>query len=1150
MEPVQNFAGYGTAIPLLQRLAIHLFITKAIKNMNFYTQLWKQFMRITFLFISILLTIGLISVKADVNGQDLNKQVSFTVGHENLSAAIKRLQAQSGVGFAYDENFLGLAHLFTQPNSFVNESLSAVLTTLLQNSRINFKEEANNILLFRIAYGRITGKVVDETGAPLPGASVALVGTSYGTITDSQGNFVLSVPEGIYTVAISFIGFKKMEFPNTKITSKPTVLNVNMAGAGQLKEVTVTYGKQRQRDITGSLAVVSGTDLLDKPDNQFAQELQGKVAGVEVTQNNGAPGRGFQFKIRGATSFSLSNQPLFVIDGLPITGDINDINPDEIESFTILKDAAATALYGSRASNGVVLITTKHAKPGDAKITFDAYYGVQGIPQQHRYQLMDAEQWAQFENEYYQDKLADEPGTNPTLNAVYADPSRYGVGTNWFDVVTRRAPTESYNLNVSSATDNSQSTVIAGYMNQQGVIVNTGEEQFSLRLNNDYSFDNKKIKIGFNIAPSYHIDHNNRIATEGVNDIIEKVSEASPLISPYAPGGGYTYSAASPGQVANINPLAQLMETIDDYHTTRILGNGYLNYNIWDGLTLKLNAGVDVEDVTHNNFVPSTITTNLIATGSSAYNNGYSYTSEAYLDYNKTIAHDHHIDIIAGYSIQKYTAESNSIAANTFASDAIPYLDQASVVTTGVSDATGYTMLSTIARIDYNYKEKYILQLSARDDGSSRFGTDNKYGFFPTASAGWVASDEDFLKDVKQINFLKIRSSFGLTGNNFFSSNYPSISQIGSGTAYNYTFNNVLQQGEINSTLGNSQLRWERNKQLDIGLDLSILNNRINFTYDYYQKLTDGLIQAMPVPYNSGFTSIVYNTGAIKFWGNEFTLNTTNLTGALKWTSNFNISFNRNLVTSLVSPGYIVRNNTISSDYDRTQVGHPLGMFYGFVFEGLYKDAADVANSPKETLATAAPGTIKFKDVNGDGVINNNDRTFIGNPNPKFEYGFTNNFTYKHFDLNITMSGTYGNQILNADKWAYLTNLDGARGGLLAAVADRWRSEADPGAGIYPRTETGTTSLGRDVESQWVENGSYLAVKNINLGYTLPLKGNTTLRNVRVFVSMDNILFITGYSGLNPEVSLNGLNGYGEGIDENSYPIYRTASVGVSASFK
>jgi TonB-linked SusC/RagA family outer membrane protein len=1122
--------------------------------MNFYTQLWKQFMRITILSFSLLLTIGLLTGHAaSVNAQDLDKRIDIDLSHESLYSAVKKIEQKANLVFAYDAAYLKLKQKEIASFNFTNERLETILRAIFKNTDIEFREQAGNIVLNKKpGTGKVSGIITDENGATLPGSSVSISasGGSTGVMSDANGRYTLSAPEGTYTVTASFVGYKKVQIPNVIITANQTLeLNIKMAGGNELKEVVVSYGRQRQREITGSLAVVSGVDLQDKPDNQFAQELQGKVAGVEVTQSNGAPGRGFQFRIRGAASLALSNQPLFVIDGMPITGSINNINPEEIESFTILKDASATALYGSRASNGVILITTKHAKPGDAKVSFDAYYGVQAIPQQGRYKLMDANQWATFENEYYQDKLTYEPASKPTLDPVYQDPSRYGVGTNWFNEVTRVAPMQSYNLTVSSANDHSQSTVIVNYLDQQGVIVNTGTQQFSARINQDLSFANNKAKIGFNLAPSYHLDHNNRIATEGVGDVIEKVSEASPLISPYNADGSYTYSAASPGQVANINPLATLMETVDNYKTTRILGNGYLNYEILDGLTLKTNLGIDKGAESHNLFTPSTITTAMIATGTSGYVDNYSYTAEAYLNYTKTFHTDHHFEALLGYSAQKFSQESNSVNGSTWATDQIPYLSEATIITSGTSNTTAYSLLSTIARLNYNYKGKYLLEVSARDDGSSRFGADRKYGFFPTGSAGWIVSDEKFMDNYKFISFLKIRGSFGLTGNNSLG-NYAPISQIGSGPAYNYTFNNVLQAGAINSTLGNAQLGWERNKQLDIGLNISLFKNRVSFTYDYYHKLTDGLIQDRPIPYNSGFTSISYNVGAIKFWGNEFTLNTTNLTGAFKWTSNFNISFDRNIVTNLVSPGYIIRNNTLSSDYDRTQIGHPLGMFYGFVFDGLYKNAADLANSPKETLATSDVGTIKFKDINGDGIIDAKDRTFIGNPNPKFQYGFSNNFTYKQFNLNVTMAGTYGNQILNADKWAYLTNLDGARGGLLAAVSDRWRSPSDPGSGIYPRTETGTTSLGRDVESQWVENGSYLAVKNINFGYTVPLKNDKVFKSLRVYLSIDNAFFITNYSGLNPEVSLNGLNGTGEGIDENSYPIYRTYSVGVSTSFK
>jgi len=1119
--------------------------------MNFYTQLWKQFMRITILSFSILLTAGFITVQAaSVKAQSLDKRVDISFTQENLYTAVHQLEQQTSLPFAYDAAYLGLYQDKIKAAAFKGERMGVVLDYLLKGTGISFREEAGNIVLFKVVYGKITGHVVDENGDLLPGANVSIAGTSIGTQSDTKGNFTISVPEGTYTLVVTFVGYKKMEYPGLVVTgTKPASVNVTMTGAGQLKEVVISYGKQRRNEITGSLTEISGTDLQDKPDNQFAQMLQGKVAGVQITQNNGAPGRGFQFRIRGAASFTLSNQPLFVIDGMPITGSINNINPSEIESFTVLKDAAATSLYGSRASNGVILITTKHAKAGDAKVSFDGYYGVQAIPEKGRYKLMDAQQWAQFENEYYQDKLTYEPNTNPVLDPVYKDPSRYGTGTNWFNLITRSAPIEAYNVTVSSATDHSQSTVVGGYLNQQGVVKNQGIEQFSLRLNQDLTFAHNRAHIGFNLAPSYHIDHNNRIATEGVNNIIEKVSEGSPLVSPYNPDGTYAYSAASPGQVANINPLAQLMLQKDDYKTTRILGNGYFNYQIWDGLSLKTNLGVDKGAESHNNFVPSNITTNKIATGSSGYVDNYSYTAEGYLNYDKTFHSDHHIQALVGYSIQKFNQTSSSVSGSTWATDEIPYLSEATLITGGTSNTTSYSLLSTIGRLNYDYKGTYLVSFSARNDGSSRFGSDRKYGFFPSGSLGWVVSNEHFLENIKAISYLKVRASYGITGNNTLG-NYASISQIGSGQAYNYTYNNVLQAGAANSTLGNDQLRWERNKQFNIGFDLSLLKDRISFTYDYYHRNTDGLIQDRPIPYNSGFTTITYNVGAIKFWGHEFTLNTNNLVGDFKWSSNFNISFDRNLVTNLVSPGYIIRNNTISSDYDRTQVGQPLGMFYGFIFDGLYKDAADVANSPKETLAKADVGTIKFKDVNNDGVIDAKDRTFIGNPNPKFMYGFTNNFTYKRFNLNVTLAGSYGNQILNADKWAYLTNIDGARGGLLAAVADRWRSPSQPGTGIYPRTETGTTALGRDVESQWVENGSYLAIKNINLGYTVPLSEQSVFKNLRVHVSVDNAWFFTKYSGLNPEVSLNGLNGTGEGIDENSYPIYRTISLGISTSIK
>ncbi|MDB5108932.1 MAG: TonB-dependent receptor plug [Mucilaginibacter sp.] len=1001
------------------------------------------------------------------------------------------------------------------------------------------------LLLGTSAFGqqaaKIRGKVIDDRDEPLPEVTVLIKGTQTGVSTNADGEYSINASPN------SVLIFRLLGFENTEATvGNRQVINIKLKiAAKSLDEVVVSYGKQRSREVTGAITQISATSLQDMPVGQFAQQLQGKVAGVDISQTSGQPGRGMAFRIRGAASLALDYQPLFVIDGMPVTGSINNINPDEIETFTVLKDASSTALYGSRAANGVILITTKHAKAGDSKIQFSSNYGVQKIPMNRVPDMMNANQFATFMNERYQDQVKYE-GVTAAIDPAYANPSQYGEGTNWFNLLTRAAPIQSYDLTVQTAREKSTSTVIAGYQSQEGVIVNTGTKLFSLRLNQDLTSSNNKLKIGFNLAPSYRLDHNNRLSTDGVGGLFERVFESSPLISPYNPDGSYTKNVNSPGMVSYINPLAQFMLNKDDYITTRILGNAYLNYEFLPGLSLKTNVGADKGAETRNQFTPASITANSINTGLSSSVDNYSWTAETNLQYNKTIATDHNIQALVGYSAQKFSQVSNSVSGTGFPSDDIPYLSAATSITAGTSNITEYSLLSAIGRLNYNYKGKYLLQGAVRSDGSSRFGTDRKYGYFPSVSVGWIISDEKFMENFKAIDFLKIRSSYGVTGNNNIG-NYTALSVLGK---YNYVVNGVSVPGQTIGTLGNSDLAWERNKQFDVGLDLTILNNRITIAYDYYHKISDGLIQSMPIPRASGFSSVNFNIGQFAFWGHEIAVNTVNLTGKLKWNTNFNISFERNIIESLVSPGFIRRNNTVSSDYYRNQVGHHLGEFYGFVFEGLYKDANDLANSAKYGSASDV-GTIKVKDLNGDGVIDDvNDRTFIGDPTPDFNFGITNNFTYKNFDLNISMAGAVGGKILNAAKWAYQTNMDGSRM-LLAAPLDHWRSPEDPGSGIYPRTKTGTTAMGRQVNSQWVESGSYLTAKNISLGYNFKLKDSGMLKNLRVYGSVQQAFIITNYSGMNPEISFSGLDAtQGIGVDENAYPVPRTFSLGIQTTFK
>jgi len=1120
----------------------------------------KFMMRCSFMLLIAQFTFIGVLLAGSVHSQNLDQVININLDHSTVKASLLSIQEKSGVKFVLPERLLSSVKTEITLGQ-QTKTVKYLIEKVLGETNLEYKIVEGYVVItqkpVRQQPGNISGRIIDEKGGPLPGATLKVLETGQTIQADANGNYSLSLKPGNYTIEVSYISFLTQRMTGVTVKEgKATALSFLMKPAdNQLSEVVVSYGKQRLKDVTGSIATIDATQLQDMPVGQFAQQLQGKIAGVQIAQTSGQPGRGMGFIIRGAASFYSSNQPLFVIDGTPITGSINNINPAEIESLSFLKDASATALYGSRAANGVVLITTKHAKPGDSKIDFSTYYGIQKIPTGKLPKMMTAREFATFMKERGEDGLKYEPGYTIAADyrAAYDRPEQYGEGTNWFDLLTRSAPIQSYDLTVQSAREHSSSTVIAGYQEQQGVVINNGTKLFSLRFNQDFTSANNKLKVGFNLAPSYRMDHNNRLSSDGVGGYFERFFEASPLISPYNPDGTYIRNVASPGMVAYINPLATYELTNDDYNTTRILGNGYLNYEFLPGLTVKTNLGVDKGAEMRKYFQGGLVTgTQGQTTGTSSSVDNGSWTAEGNLTYNKTFAKDHSIDALVGYSAQQFSSYSNTLTGLGFASDDIEYLGAATSVT-GSSGAGSYALLSAIARINYAYKGRYLLSAAVRRDGSSKFGINKQWGNFPSVSAGWIVTDEGFMKNVKGIDFLKLRASYGITGNNFFAGNYDSQATIGT---YYYNFNNVITQGQTINRLPNQELRWERNKQLDFGLELGILNNRINFTYDYYRKLTDGLIQQRAIPTSSGFSQIIFNVGELKMWGHEFSVSSKNLVGNFKWNTNLSLSFDRNLITNLVDPGFIRRNVTVSSDYFRQQVGHHLGEFYGFVFEGLYKDAADLANSAKYLSTPAKPngnsdiGTIKVKDINGDGVIDDvNDRTFIGDPTPTFTGGMVNNFKYKNFDLTVDMTFSVGGKILNAAKWAYQTNMDGSRI-LLAAAADRWRSVENPGSGIYPRTKSGTTGIGRSVNTQWIEDGSYLAAKNISLGYTIPVK-NLMLKHLRVFASVQQAFVITGYSGMNPETNVGGSDQtLGVGIDENAYPIPRTFSLGISTTFR
>lgn len=991
----------------------------------------------------------------------------------------------------------------------------------------------------------ITGKVTDIKGEPIIGANVSVKGTTNGTITDVDGNFNLNVPERA-VISISYIGYTPKEITVNTQNFYTIKLAEDMQNLAEV--VVVSYGTQKKRDVTGAISKVDADDLSDIPAGQFAQKLQGQAAGVQINQTTGQPGQGMAFRIRGAASVNGGNEPLFVVDGFPISTGLNNINPDEIESFSVLKDAAATSLYGSRAANGVVLITTKRGKQGKTKVSLDASFGFQSINGLKEPDVMDARDFARYEKEYYEDKIRYE-GFDGTVPTEYQNPDQYGKGTNWYRELMRTAPIQNYSLSVTSSKDKFNSAIILGYFRQDGVLHNTNFERYSLRANNDYQV-NDKVKLGLNIAPSLQISNNQN--TDNVWNVINGAYLASPLLSPYDENGDLVLSLNAPNMFPQPNWLRVLKEKTTEHKVTTILSNMFAEVDIWNGIKYKFQAGIDIGHHTTHAFTPSTASGGMFvappqkAGGEYTGETYYNWNVENMLMYNKTFK-EHSIDALVGYSAQKYTYELGKLTGTDFPNDDISWID-AAATKNGENRMEQWSLVSLIGRLNYSFKDRYLLQATFRRDGCSRFGPGNKYANFPSVSAGWIMSDEAFMEPVSSVmNYAKIRVSYGLTGN-YNIGNYTYIANLAN---TNYVINNALYPGSSLSRIGNDNLTWEETKQLDLGVDLGFLNDRIYLMYDFYQKKTNGMLYQIDIPSSTGFNNIYSNVGDFKSWGHEITVSSKNLIGDFRWSTDFNISFNKNKILKLGT------NNTPiggyedwAGDFNRLQVGQPIGVFVGYVYDGVYMTEEEFNSQPKE--ATSEVGTVRMKDVSGpngvpDGVIDANDRTIIGDPNPDFIYGMTNNFSYKNFDLSILINGAVGGDVLNGN-YEFTENLDGVFN-VRNSVANRWRSLENPGDGVTPRTKTGTTGLFRCNNSRWVENGSYLAIKNVTLGYTVPFKVNPYISRLRFYVTAQQLAVFSKYKGMNPEVATNGMGWKGLGVDRTTYPVPRTFSIGCNITF-
>ena len=913
---------------------------------------------------------------------------------------------------------------------------AVLLSVFLSPGYVISKAHANTDSISGIEQtnGKLSGRVIDAKGEPIPGANISVKGTTIGTITDMDGNFSIDVnPNQILT--ISFIGYETKTIP---VSNQKTLNVVLQETVNQLDElVVVSYGTQKKRDLTGSVSKIDAGELESFPVGQFAQKLQGQVAGVQINQSTGQPGKGMGFRIRGAASINGGSSPLFVVDGIPINMDLSSINPDEIETFSILKDAAATSLYGSRAANGVVLITTKRGKQGKTQVDVNASFGIQTLKGLKTPDVMNGEEFAQYKKEYYEDAARYE-GYTGGVPEQYQNPSQYGTGTNWYDLLTRNAATQNYSISVTANKDKFNTAIVLGYFRQDGVMYNSNFERYSLRANNDYQV-NDRLKLGLNIAPTLQIKNNQN--TDGGWQILSAAFLADPTVNPYDENGEPILSLNSPGMFPQPNWIRVLHEKTSKTQDLALLSNAFAELDIWNGIKYKFQAGFDLGAKNYRDFTPSTAGGAMFtappqkASGQYNTNFHYSWTIENMLMYNHKFG-NHNIDALVGYSAQKYSNEYNQLTATDFPSDDIPWMG-AGATKNGDNNIEQWALASVIARANYSFKDRYLLQATFRRDGCSRFGAGNKYANFPSISAGWIVSDEAFMEPVTNVmNYLKIRASYGLTGN-YNIGNYRYIAGV---STYNYVLGGSLAPGKGLGNLGNNALTWEETKQLDLGVDIGFLNDRIYLMYDYYNK-----------------------------------------------------------------------NGT-------------------------------------KIQPNAKPGDFKFAKLGGEGELNDDDdRTFIGDPNPDLIYGFNLGFNYKNFDVSMAFQGTIGNDIWNTSKGTLATA--GNQNALAEAYTDAWRQEGDIDA-KYPRITNADSNNNYRASSFYVEDGSYLRLQNLQIGYTLPAyicQKTKLFSSCRLYLSGQNVFTLTGYSGLDPEIGVD--NPLDMGVDNTRYPAARSFTFGVNLQF-
>lgn len=978
---------------------------------------------------------------------------------------------------------------------------------------------------------QVSGSIRDKDGQPLPGASIVEKGTTNGTQSDFDGNYVMAVANGNAVLIVSYIGYGTREVS----VNGQSVLNVELeeSAAGLEEVVVVGYGTMKKADLTGSVSQVKTETLEAVPVYNMEQALKVGAAGVRVSQNSGAPGSRIEVRIRGGNSMIGDNQPLYVVDGFPVTGGINFLNPSDIESVDILKDASATAIYGSRGANGVVIITSKKGVKGqDSKIEVNSYFGMQEAI--NRYDLLDAKEYATIANEWLKNE-----GLDP-----FFDPNTVqNPGTDWWDAIFRVAPVNNNTITFSGSSEKGRYSISGNYFDQEGIIENSGVLRGSVRLNLDQELKSW-LKMGVNLQLSRRernsvpVDNGNR-----GNSLLSAAASAPPTLPIYDENGLPTQieQAYNFGSADMRNPIIWTLRKNRTFANS-VLANANFDVTFTPELSFKTLVGLQYANNTNETFIPIIYNNDR---GSASESNSYSnsFLTENVLTYSKLFNEKHSVNVIGGATYQTNMNRNSGISVSGFANNITENYELAAAESIGnpYSGYSDWTLASFLSRVNYSFDGKYMLTASIRADGSSRFGDEHKWGYFPSGAIAWRVSDEPFLEESAIVNNLKLRASYGITGNTALNP-YQSLDRLSS---VKYIYGNQTDViGFVPSGISNSSLKWETTGQLDVGFDLNILQDRLRFVFDYYKKNTKDLLASVPLPPTVGFGSILRNLGEIQNSGIELSVDADILKGDFQWDVSAQFSANKNEVIELAGDSDIfgADQGAVWPSANIARVGEPLGAFYGLLEDGLDEN-----------------GFIKYQDLSGpdgvpDGTINALDRVILGSYHPDFIYGLTSNFSYKGLELNVTLEGVQGNELFNATNGTHLNSFQRGNNQFRDIIGNYWTEENPNPDAKYPKISSATQIT---VSERFIEDASYLRIRSMRLAYNLPVQeiGLKGIDMAQIYVSGTNLFTFTNYTGLDPEANTRGTDSSNVsdrlrfGHDQSSYPNAKIYAVGLKFRF-